>query len=81
LPPLRVALENGRISAVEYNLFGRIRVLRNPLVRFRRPLSSNTIEERMLATDALPSELVEQDAPGHPGTLPAPGQACGLTSE
>ena len=59
---LRVACETGRLSADEFALLDRLRVLRNPLVHFRKPLSSDTIEQRLVATDASPEAIVEQDA-------------------
>ena len=59
---LREALRTGWMSQDEFDRFDRVRCLRNPIVHFRRPLATDTIERRAVLTDVHPDEVVEGDA-------------------
>lgn len=52
----------GWITEAEYVQLDRIRQLRNPLVHFRRPLASGTVERRALRQAREPEHIVEEDA-------------------
>jgi hypothetical protein len=59
---LMEAREAKMISSEEFDLLERLRGIRNPLVHFRKPLSSGTFEERWLAGGSAPDQQVERDS-------------------
>ena len=56
------ALAHGLISSSEREALQSARRLRNPLVRFRRPLASDTLESRAVRESQHPNEVLEADA-------------------
>ncbi len=56
------ALRCGWLTQVDFDRFDRMRIIRNPLMHFRRPLSSDTVEARAVFRDAHPDKIVESDA-------------------
>jgi hypothetical protein len=59
---LREALASGRLSPEEFQRFDRMRQLRNPLVHFRRPLASGTVEARAVQQGTHPDSVLAADA-------------------
>ena len=59
---LREARLCGWITEAEYIQLDKIRQLRNPLVHFRRPLASGTVDRRAVQQASAPENIIEDDA-------------------
>lgn len=59
---LKEAKNEGLISENEFNLFDKVRKIRNPLTHFRKPDDKEDIEYRAIKNDIHPYELLEEDA-------------------
>ena len=59
---LREALRSAWITQDEFQLFDKVRRLRNPIVHFRRPLAPDTLESRAVQEDVRPDEIAQGDA-------------------
>jgi len=59
---LREAASAGWITEEEYSDLNTGRILRNPLIHFRRPLFEDTIEYRAVSLNEQPDKILEADA-------------------
>lgn len=56
------AKKDGLISDSEFDLFDKVRKIRNPITHFRKPSDKKSIEYRGVENDSHPYELLEADA-------------------
>jgi hypothetical protein len=59
---LREAHLNGWLTLDEFSDFDEVRKRRNPIIHFRPPLESDTIEYRTVTENELPYSIIEADA-------------------
>ncbi|MDP2174223.1 MAG: hypothetical protein Q8J62_10660 [Candidatus Cloacimonadaceae bacterium] len=59
---LEKAKNDGLISDSEFDLFDKVRKIRNPISHFRKPSHKKNIEYRCVENDSHPYELLESDA-------------------
>ena len=59
---LKEAEKKGLISGSEFNVFNKVRKIRNPITHFRKPLSRGTLEYRLVKNNKHPYKLLERDA-------------------
>ena len=61
---LQEARQYGWITDVDFDQLDRVRQIRNPLVHFRRPFSSGTVDRRAIQQEREPEQIIEEDARG-----------------
>jgi hypothetical protein len=59
---LREALDQSLITPQEFEVFDRVRSIRNPIAHFRRPLGADAVESRALKKDGEVDALAQEDA-------------------